>query len=132
MIGDPALRASLDRSRLPAGVEYNFDLAAEWRRETGTPFTFAVWIARPGARLGALPRLLIEARDRGLPRRAEIAARAARETGLPQAALEHYLVDVCSYDLDFTGVKEGLRLFGHHAAGLGLVERERDLEFYPI
>ncbi len=42
-----------------------WDLATEWRRWTGLPFVFAVWLLRPGADVARLAPLLHGARTRG-------------------------------------------------------------------
>jgi predicted solute-binding protein len=43
MIGDAAIRF---RARYPNEFNY-WDLGAEWKRTTGLPFVFALWLIRP-------------------------------------------------------------------------------------
>jgi chorismate dehydratase len=126
-IGDAALRYTLGAAPLPRGVQWNYDLATLWRARTGLPFTFAVWIARPGAELGDLPRRLREARDRGVAGLSALVTRAARELELPEEGVRDYLTRACSWDLEAPGVLDGLRLFGAKAAAHGLVPVRAEL-----
>lgn len=126
-IGDPALRYTLGVRALPRGVVHNYDLATRWRELTGLPFTFAVWVVRPGAELGDLPDLLRAARDAGVELLEDLAERAAREMDLPLAGVLDYLDGACSWHLEEEGVLEGLRLFGKKAAAAGLVPTRPEL-----
>lgn len=68
------------------------DLAEEWFRLTGHPFTFAVWAYRkdnpPPA---ALVQAMREARRDGIGHLADVAERHARKLGLPERVVQHYL-----------------------------------------
>ncbi len=130
-IGDQAIRASLLGTARRAT-----DLGAWWRRETGTPFVFALWIATRAA-----------ARDRGEPLRrfartllsAKAAARAemdrrgdrflAGPAWIPRRFLKEYWRNL-SYDLD--GEQEGLRLFFRLAARIGRVPAAPSLRFLDL
>ena len=63
LIGDQAIRF-----RKEHGCEYEFwDLAAEWKRLTGLPFVFALWLIRPGvANAGEIANALRARRDANL------------------------------------------------------------------
>lgn len=123
VIGDRAMRPP------PGRFEEVWDLGEEWRRETGLPFVFAMWVARAGV---ASPRiaspsiaaLLEAARDEGLANLARIAATEAPLVGLSQDECLSYFRDNLHFIL---GDKErrALALFQSHAAQL---ENVRALE----
>lgn len=71
LIGDQAIRF---RETHGNHFEY-WDLAAEWKRTTGLPFVFALWLIRPETR-GALPiaHQLRQLRDRNLAALDEVIA----------------------------------------------------------
>jgi len=122
-IGDAALRhAAQLRSAPELDVEV-MDLAALWRRLTGLPTVFALWLVRPGA---VVTRDHVEAlraaRDLGIRNISQIALEGERALGLPAAFLESYLRDACRYDLDAPGYVDSLAEFGRRAAELGLAE----------
>ncbi|MGE5188935.1 MAG: menaquinone biosynthetic enzyme MqnA/MqnD family protein [Gemmatimonadota bacterium] len=130
-IGDQAIRASLS-----GAAPRVTDLGAWWRRETGTPFVFALWIATRAA-----------ARDRGEGLRrfgrslllAKAAARAAMDGRLggildgpawiPRDFLEEYWRNL-SYDLG--PAEEGLRLFFRLAAKIGRIPAAPPLRFLDL
>jgi chorismate dehydratase len=112
VIGDAAL---LVGSRLrahravPADYQYAYDLGAEWKRWTGLPFVFAVWVAQratPVADALGVHATLIESRDWGLQHLDELAAQASAATGVGQSTCLEYL----------SGLDYGLSY--HHLAGL--------------
>jgi chorismate dehydratase len=96
-----------------------WDLGEEWLRWTGLPFVFAMWVGRQGSDLEEVALALAAARDRGLARLREIAAREAPPLGLTEEAAHRYL----SHNLHFrlgSAERSGLRLFRDLAARLGL------------
>jgi chorismate dehydratase len=95
LIGDDGLHAA-------AGDREVWDLAQEWRRWTGLPFVFAVWVLRPGAARDRIAPLLHTARARG--------RRLGRVDGTHGAV---------HYDLDEED-RLGLRRFWHEARMAGL------------
>lgn len=77
------------------GARYPFvyDLGAEWKAWTGLPFVFAVWVAQrtaPVAEALKVHAALIDSRDWGLAHLTELAAQAARSTGVPEGECRHY------------------------------------------
>jgi chorismate dehydratase len=97
VIGDAAL---LLWSRLRAhdagstGYHYAYDLGAEWKRWTGLPFVFAVWVAQrttPAADALAVHAALAASRDWGLRHLDTLAAQAALATGVQRAVCIEYL-----------------------------------------
>jgi chorismate dehydratase len=86
-----------------------YDLGAEWKRWTGLPFVFAVWVAQratPVAASLAVHASLIESRDWGVAHVAELAAQAQAATGVPRSVCAEYFAG-----LDY-------RLGPAHLAGL--------------
>ena len=130
-IGDQAIRASLS-----GAARRVTDLGAWWRRETGTPFVFALWIVSRAA-----------ARDRGETRRrfartllaAKRAARVemdrrgdgflAGPAWIPRPFLKAYWKNL-SYDLG--AEQEGLRLFFRLAAKIGRIPAAPPLRFLDL
>jgi chorismate dehydratase len=101
-IGTPADRCDADavvligdRGMAPheGPFEVVWDLGEQWRRWTGLPFVFAMWVARPGLAVAGLDELFAAARDAGVLRLAEIARAASPEIGLPEEECLSYLRD---------------------------------------
>ncbi|MEW6213437.1 MAG: menaquinone biosynthesis protein [Acidobacteriota bacterium] len=121
IIGDPAML--IDRSRL-----YVYDLAEEWRRHTGLGFVFAFWAIRADSRAWPGEIDFIAARREGVAHTSEIADMYAKSLGLRREELISYLTENISYDLDEESLA-GLRLYYELAAGSGLIERVREVDF---
>lgn len=113
LIGDPAMTF---RSEVPTFV---FDLGEEWKKLTGLPFVYAMWVARADVDVDALQPKLLKARDEGLTRVREIAAEAAGDTGLSEETCLNYLQHIMRYELGEREV-EALRTFRKLAAEDGL------------
>lgn len=111
VIGDAALTLQNGAGRQAGDVAYPYiyDLGEEWKRWTGLPFVFAVWVAQRSvpvaASLGAHASL-IASRDWGLAHLDALAAQAAGATGVPRDACLEY----------FSGLDYGLSY--EHLAGL--------------
>jgi chorismate dehydratase len=97
VIGDAALlltagpRAAADAR--PAPYAHVYDLGAEWKRWTGLPFVFAVWVAQRSAPVAAalgVHAALIESRDWGLAHLPELARQAQAATGVPRRTCAEY------------------------------------------
>jgi chorismate dehydratase len=113
LIGDPALRAERDGLLVT-------DLASTWRAHTGLPFCFALWIAADEASAKAASGVLRQAKERGLARRAELAAAASEDLGLPAESLLVYLTERITYDLS-EGERIALERYGEACRRLALV-----------
>ena len=123
ILGDEAFTA---RARVP----YVYDLGAMWFEDTGLPFVFAFWAARPGLMLFA-PRhveQLIGAPARARAHLADYARRfhdqRARQdpaSALPAATYRRHLAEVMRYEFS-SRARAGLRLFLRRVRAL---ERER-------
>jgi chorismate dehydratase len=117
VIGDAALLLAAEE-RYPVRV----DLGAEWRSWTGLPFVFAVWAARRETGLEAVQavhRRLLESRAWGLAHLDELAAAAARTTGVAEPVCRAYLGDL-DYALSYRHLA-GLTDFFRRLAQEGLV-----------
>ncbi|HZE76626.1 MAG TPA: menaquinone biosynthesis protein [Gemmatimonadales bacterium] len=117
VIGDAALLLTARRD-YPIKV----DLGAEWRAWTGLPFVFAVWAARrdgPAAPVRAVHAGLLESRAWGLAHLDELAADAARRTGVAEPVCRAYLGDL-DYALSYRHLA-GLTDFFRRLADDGLV-----------
>ena len=97
VIGDAALLLQAgprDRARpAPAPYAHVYDLGAEWKRWTGLPFVFAVWVAQRATPVAAslgVHAALIESRDWGVAHVPELAAQAQAATGVPRSVCAEY------------------------------------------
>jgi chorismate dehydratase len=98
VIGDAALFLTAGpRHRdghAPPPYAHVYDLGAEWKRWTGLPFVFAVWIAQrttPVAESLRVHAALLQSRDWGVRHTAELAAQAHDATGVPRTTCHEYL-----------------------------------------
>jgi len=98
VIGDAALMLRHHEHPVAAahGRAYPFvyDLGAEWKRWTGLPFVFAVWVARREVDARAALQLhgaLMESRNWGLAHLARISDEASTACRLPSAVIHEYL-----------------------------------------
>ena len=106
--------------REPAGVLRIIDLGEAWTDFTGLPFLYAVWMFRPGAGDAEAVRLLQEAKEEGVSRIEEIAARAARELPyMDEDRARDYLTKCIRYDVG-AEEEEGLRRYYEYLAASGL------------
>ena len=127
VIGDAAL-ALAARGAYP----HRYDLGAEWKQWTGLPFVFAVWAARRVADPPAVRRgheALLASRAWGLAHLDELAADAARATGVALPACREYLGGL---DYAFTYKHlAGLTDFFRRLAALGIVP-DGSLQFLQV
>jgi chorismate dehydratase len=92
VIGDAALM--LGTGALPSPYEHVYDLGLEWKKWTGLPFVFAVWVAQRSADTQealAVQASLIESRNWGLKHLGVLAQQAHENTGVPLGACQEYL-----------------------------------------
>jgi chorismate dehydratase len=109
VIGDAALTLTA-RGTYP----HRYDLGEEWKRWTGLPFVFAVWAARRSAASASIflaHEALLASRAWGLAHLDELAADAARTTGVPIAACREYLggLDYAFTDKHLAGLTDFFR-----------------------
>jgi chorismate dehydratase len=104
----------------PAGFEHQLDLGEAWKRHTGRPFVFAVWMARPEVELGNIPALLIDARQRGMTRIDEIVHRHAVPRGWPADIARRYFTEYLRFEIGQPQL-DAIRLFHQKAAEHGII-----------
>lgn len=120
VIGDPAMTFEREGLRV-------YDLAALWRERTGFGFVFAMWMARASASESVGRIDFAGARDEGLARVEEIAARYEGELKLPRAALVSYLRENICFELD-DELRAGLELFYKLAYRHGVIGTLRPIQ----
>lgn len=128
-IGDEALRL-----RNHPDYPFRLDLAEAWRRWTGLPFVFGLWVASAKAVDGGLfPRdpgeILRQGRDWGLSHMDVILDITAHGCPLNREELRRYYEDGLLFSLRGEEL-EGLKLFYRKLAGAGLIDSEPELRFY--
>jgi chorismate dehydratase len=77
-----------------AAYPYQYDLGLAWKRWTGQPFVFAVWVAQRTTPVAESLRLhagLIASRDWGVAHRDVLAGQAAETTGIAREVCDEYL-----------------------------------------
>jgi chorismate dehydratase len=153
IIGDPALRISIEMEQLSRkaaarkpgegccgcdesadlpipGYEtlYIYDLAHEWREMTGKPCVMAMWVGRKDVITPEVVADFKASKEYGVQRVRDIAEGASMKLELPVAELERYLTENVRFDL--TGeCLAGLNLYFQKAAELGLIPRNKPIEF---
>jgi chorismate dehydratase len=120
LIGDPALTYS--------GPAQVYDLAREWRKFTGLPFVFAVWMGQAGANLSGHHADFAASLAFGLAHIDDIAAEYALKLGLTPSAVKVYLTRNIDYSLDEENL-QGLKLFYKLAHEVGITPAEKELWF---
>ena len=121
LIGDRAIQS-------PAGrFAEVWDLGDRWRRWSGLPFVFAMWVARSGVELGGLESALGEARDAGIAHLEQIAEAEAATRGLTAPQCVAYFRDNLHFQLGRQEL-DGLKLFYRKASELDLVPRGFELK----
>ncbi len=121
LIGDPALAFNGRHVRI-------YDLAAEWKAFTGSPFVFAVWAGPRKARLAEFSRDFQESRDYGLAHIDEISAEYAPRHGMTPEQVKIYLTENINYNLEGEH-RKGLALFYRLAHEQGLIPGVTELSF---
>jgi chorismate dehydratase len=123
IIGDAAL--SIGATLASGGAArpsypHVYDLGAEWKRWTGQPFVFAVWVAQRAMaveRAMEVHAALTASRDWGLRHLTILADEAARATGVPKPVCLEYLSGL-DYDLSYSHLS-GLEEFFRRLAASG-------------
>jgi chorismate dehydratase len=121
VIGDPALTYS-------GQVAEVHDLAAEWRRFTGLPFVFALWVGDEDVNLARYHADFAASLDFGSAHIDDIASEYAPKLGMTASAVKVYLTENIDYSLDEEN-REGLRLFYRLAREAGIIPAEKELHF---
>ena len=120
LIGDRAIHSP------PGKFAEVWDLGDQWRRWSGLPFVFAMWVARSGIDAHRLEQALADARDCGVANLEQIAIAEAAPLGLTVPQCLGYLRDNLHFYLG-DEERRGLELFYRKAAEHGLAPSGRDL-----
>lgn len=152
IIGDPALRIAIkldqmsnktpsedgccqgDPDEMPVqGFEtlFVYDVAQQWREMTGKPCVLAIWVGRKDAITPEVVADFQASKEYGVRHVRDIAEGASIKLDLPVRELERYLTDNVRFNLDEENLA-GLRLYFEKAAALGLIPRNKPLEFAPV
>lgn len=123
MIGDRGIALADGR------FEFVWDLGREWSEWTGMPFVFALWIARPGAKLPGVAAALSRARDEGIARLEQIAQREAPNVRLSEQECLSYLRDNLKFHFG-PRQQEALRRYYNLAGRNGLAPEDVRLIFH--
>jgi chorismate dehydratase len=104
-----------DKGMLFEGDGLNvLDLGHAWRRLTGLPFVYAVWMGKPEILAPHLIRSLNTAKDWGRTQFDVIAQEQSLALNCPEQMCRHYLAEVMDYDFDEEH-REALEMFGAKA-----------------
>jgi chorismate dehydratase len=105
-----------DKGMLASGEGLNvLDLGRAWRRLTGLPFVYAVWLGKPENMTPQLTDALATAKAWGLTQIDAIAAEEAVRIGTTVRQCRHYLTEIMDYNLDEEH-QQALETFGAKAA----------------
>jgi chorismate dehydratase len=102
-------------------VEEELDLGELWKQNTGLPFVYAAWLARPDAPTEELTDVLNRAREWGEPRLEETAAKWSRSMSLPLDRTRYYLMQVMHYRLE-PDYQKAIEMFRAKCRTHGLVQ----------
>ncbi len=152
IIGDPALHIAVKMDilsgKMPSGEQccqgdpdevpvpgfemiFVYDVAQQWQEMTGKPCVLAIWAGRPDAITPELVADFQASKEYGMQRVREIAEAASVKLDLPISALERYLTENVDFSLDEANLT-GLELYFEKAAALGLIPRNKPLEFADL
>ena len=121
LIGDKVVNAAPPSEEYP----HQLDLGEEWKKLTGLPFVFAMWMMRRRDADVGLAKILTEARVVGAGMTGELVAKYAAERGWPGELARRYFTEYLRYEV--TGrAREGLEKFFEMAGRLGLLDVRRE------
>jgi chorismate dehydratase len=127
LIGDKVVNAAPDG----AVYRHQLDLGEEWKKLTGLPFVFAMWMMRRDRQDRPLARLLAEARRRGARMTDELVARHAAEKRWPPELARRYFTEFLRYEVT-DRARQGLTAFFEEAARADLLPMRRPLRYLEI
>jgi chorismate dehydratase len=130
LIGDKVVTTAPDAGDYP----HQLDLGEAWKRLTGLPFVFAMWMIRRdcvAAEGAAIGRILVDARRRGGDLTDHLLERYAGEKGWPRELARKYFTEYLRYEVTPTA-RRGLGRFFELAQRHGLLSDKRPIEFFEI
>ena len=128
LIGDKVVTASPDAALYP----YQLDLGEEWKKLTGLPFVFAMWMMRKDRALvegTQVARLLDNARRAGADVTDHLLDRYADEKGWPRELARQYLTKNLCFEVT-PAARAGLSRFFDLAQRLELLPANRQIEYF--
>ncbi len=125
LIGDKVVTNAPPTEQYP----YQMDLGEAWKRLTGLPFVFAVWMARQHVNLGGLPEQLARQLDENLTNLDRIVTRHAVSHGWSPPSAKEYLGKTLSYRFG-DRERQAVELFSQMCADLGLIADAGPLRMY--
>jgi chorismate dehydratase len=149
IIGDPALRIAMKMEALAAKVAsgedcckgdpedmpvpgfettFVYDVAYQWREMTGKPCVLAIWAGRPEVMTPEVVADFDASKRFGVSHLRDICEAAAIKLDMPPRELERYLSENIHFGLE-PEYLEGLGLYYEKAAALGLIPRNKPLQF---
>jgi predicted solute-binding protein len=149
IIGDPALRIAMKMEALAAKVAsgedcckgdpedmpvpgfettFVYDVAYQWREMTGKPCVLAIWAGRPEIMTPEVVADFEASKRFGVSHLRDICEAAAIKLDMPPRELERYLSENIHFGLE-PEYLEGLGLYYEKAAALGLIPRNKPLQF---
>ena len=106
-----------------------YDVAQQWREMTGKPSVLAVWVGRKDVITPEVVADFQASKEYGVQHVREIAEAASVKLDLPVPELERYLTENVRFDLDAMNIWPALNLYFEKAAELGLIPRNKPVEF---
>jgi chorismate dehydratase len=127
LIGDKVVTAAP-----PADVyHYQLDLGEQWKKITGLPFIFAMWMMRADMVDLELARKLAEARRHGTHMTEALLDRYATAKGWPRELAHRYFVEYMRYEVTEPG-RQAVQKFFDMAVDLGLLEITRPVKYLEL
>lgn len=118
LIGDKVITSEPSASDFPEQL----DLGEAWRRLTGLPFVFAIWMARQGSDLGRIPAVLAAQLEENRRHVDTLVGEWAADHAWPSDLARHYLVDLLDHSAGPAQL-EAIELFWRKCHALGLISR---------
>jgi len=120
LIGDKVVNAAPD----PVEYPFQLDLGDEWKKLTGLPFVFAMWMMRRDSVDRELARTLAQAREQGASMTERLLDRYCEEKRWPRELARRYFTVYLKYEVT-PQARRGLEEFYRRAAGAGLLACRR-------
>ncbi len=125
LIGDKVVNAAPNQWQFAVQL----DLGEQWKRLTGLPFVFAMWMMRADAPDAHLARMLADARRRGQAMTQELVSQYAAATQWPLNLAHKYFTQYLKYDIT-PERRQGLELFYQYAQQLNLLPAKRPIHYF--
>jgi chorismate dehydratase len=127
LIGDKVVT-----SAPPSDVyRYQLDLGEQWKKITGLPFVFAMWMMRADMVDVDLARKLAEARRHGTQMTEALLDRYAAAKGWPRQLAHQYFVDYLRYEVT-PASRQAVQQFFNMAEALELLEISRPVKYLEL